>query len=500
MALLWSTAYAAEVDIEATRLWRAPDHTRLVFDLSAHPDYKVFTLANPERVVIDMNDTVLRTDFSTLDFSDSPIQNIRIGERDNATLRVVIDLSAEIELSSFTLRANGEFKDRLVVDLYDLAPAQETITTGTSPEQGEGEQEQGRREEQEEERRDIRVAIVAGHGGEDPGALSHNRRIREKDVTLAIARALRDRLNATPGYHPVMIRDGDYTVKLEHRPQIGRKNRVDIYLSIHADSYPGRAARGATIYALSGETADRENARRIAQKENRADLLGGIEGDTRIADVEDDLALTLLDLSMAWSLEQSVKAGTSILDSLVGVARLRRDKVQAGNFWELRSPDIPSLLIETGYLSNPQEAERLATPSYQRQLADAIVRGVMNYFFESPPEGTLIAWQKENGIPPSTYIVRRGDTLSEIALRFQVSQTELKATNRLRSDIIHIGQELTMPGIGITPIATEHTILPGDTLSEIALQYQISLSSLRQANNLKNDRILVGQILTIPPG
>jgi len=372
-----------------------------------------------------------------------------------------------------------------VVDLYDLESTP-LVTARTVP------------VSQDQEKRDIRVAIVAGHGGEDPGALSYNRRIMEKDVTLAISRAIRDRLNETPGYRPVMIRDGDYTVELQDRPKIGRENRVDIYLSIHADSYSGRAARGITIYALSGDTADRENARRIAQKENRADLLGGIEGDTRIADVDDDLALTLLDLSMAWSIEQSVKAGTSILDSLAGVARLRRDKVQAGNLWELRSPDIPSLLIETGYLSNPQEAERLATRSYQRQIADAIVRGVMNYFYEAPPTGTLVAWQKENGIVPGSYTVQRGDSLSVVAQRFGVGTAELKAANNLRSDVIHIGQELTIPG-GLQAAAEEHQIKRGETLSEIAARYRISLSSLRQANNLNGDTILVGQVLKIPP-
>ncbi len=472
-------------DIEEARIWRAPDHTRLVFDLSSGVEYEMFTLANPERVVIDMQNTVLRTEFSGLALTDSPVQAIRTAQRDNNTLRVVLDLSAEVDPSSFTLRANGEFKDRLVVDLYDLESTP-LVTARTVP------------VSQDQEKRDIRVAIVAGHGGEDPGALSYNRRIMEKDVTLAISRAIRDRLNETPGYRPVMIRDGDYTVELQDRPKIGRENRVDIYLSIHADSYSGRAARGITIYALSGDTADRENARRIAQKENRADLLGGIEGDTRIADVDDDLALTLLDLSMAWSIEQSVKAGTSILDSLAGVARLRRDKVQAGNLWELRSPDIPSLLIETGYLSNPQEAERLATRSYQRQIADAIVRGVMNYFYEAPPTGTLVAWQKENGIVPGSYTVQRGDSLSVVAQRFGVGTAELKAANNLRSDVIHIGQELTIPG-GLQAAAEEHQIKRGETLSEIAARYRISLSSLRQANNLNGDTILVGQVLKIPP-
>jgi len=305
----------AAADVEAVRLWRAPDHTRLVFDLSNTAQYDVFTLSDPERVVIDIENAAFLGNVADLDFADSPVRNLRTAQRDNKSLRVVLDLDAKVNPSAFTLGANGEFHDRLVVDLYDLE-SREFVTAHTTP------------VVQQDAKRDLVVAIVAGHGGEDPGALSYDRKIMEKNVTLAIARAIRDRLNTTPGYRPVMIRDGDYTVHLHDRPKIGRENRVDIYLSIHADSYPGRAAQGVTIYALSGETADKENARRVSQKENRADLLGGNEGDTSIANIDDDLALTLLDLSMAWSIEQSVKLGTEILGSLDGIAKLRRDKVQ----------------------------------------------------------------------------------------------------------------------------------------------------------------------------
>jgi N-acetylmuramoyl-L-alanine amidase len=484
---LLALASPAAADVEAVRVWRAPDHTRLVFDLNEITDYQLFTLANPERVVIDISNATLLGDLGDLDFIDSPISGIRTAQRDDKSLRVVLDLTASVKPEAFTLGANGEFRDRLVVDLFDLETRPVT-TARTTP------------VVQQEDKRDLVVAIVAGHGGEDPGALSYDRKIMEKDVTLAIARAIRDRLNSMEGYRPVMIRDGDYTVELHDRPKIGRENRVDIYLSIHADSYSGRAAQGVTIYALSGETADRENARRISQKENRADLLGGIEGDTNIADVDDDLALTLLDLSMAWSIEQSVKLGTNILASLDRVAKLRRDKVQAGNLWELRSPDIPSLLIETGYLSNPEEAKKLATRAYQERLAAAIVEGVMAYFYAAPPAGTLVAWQKANGIkpaPPASYIVQRGDSLSVIAQRHGLTLNELKSRNGLTSNTIRVGQELQLGSVASAAPA-EHTIRRGETLSEIAAQYQISTASLRRANNLTGDRIMVGQKLQIP--
>jgi N-acetylmuramoyl-L-alanine amidase len=295
-----------------------------------------------------------------------------------------------------------------------------------------------------------------------------------------------------------MIRDGDYSVELKSRPVIARDNRVDIYLAIHADSYSGSSVQGVTIYALSGETADQENIRRIEQKENLVDLLGGTAGDTRISDVDDDLALTLLDLSMAWSMEQSVDLGGRRIIKKGGVAPLRKDKVQGGNLWELRSPDIPSVLIETGYLSNPTEAEKLANPSYQQNLADAIVEGVKEYFWESPPEGTMVAWQKENGIVPDSYVVRRGDSLSEIAERFNLSLSKLKSANGISGSVIQIGQELIIPGEFGAPGVSEHKIMRGETLSGIAQQYQVSLASLRRVNNLKTDKILIGQVLKIP--
>lgn len=485
LALLSSPQMTQAATVEAVRVWRAPDHTRLVLDLSQAVSYNVFNLDNPERLVIDLSDSDFAADLTGLELDATPVHAIRTGIRNGDDLRLVLDMAQRVRHESFSLGANGEFRDRLIIDLYD-PPGSQIKTVRTQPVR------------QAEEKRDILVAIVAGHGGEDPGAPSYNRRFWEKDVTLSIAQAVENRLHQTPGYQPVMIRDGDYSVALKSRPVIAREKRVDIYISIHADSYRGSNVQGVTIYALSGETADQENIRRVEQKENRADLLGGLAGDTRIADVEDDLALTLLDLSMAWSMEQSVILGSHILDTLHGVAPLRKDKVQGGNLWELRSPDIPSILIETGYLSNPEEADRLKSTGYQRRLADAIVQGVTNYFFDSPPEGTLVAWQKENGITPASYRVRRGDSLSEIALQFGVGLGELKRANGLTGDTIHVGQTLTIPGEGTAAQVAEHRISRGETLSEIAQRYRVSLSSLRRVNNLRGDRIMVGQVLKIP--
>jgi len=484
-----STAVAA--DVEEVRLWRAPDHTRLVFDLNNSVEYNLFTLSNPDRVVIDITKSSLSGDLSSLDFSDSPISGMRSAIRDGDTLRMVIDLTAVVKPSSFTLEPNSELGDRLVVDLYDQSPAtatrsntNSTTATRTAP-------------IVTDEKRNIVIAISAGHGGEDPGGIGFDGRLKEKNVTLPMSQALFDVLDSMSGYTPIMIRDGDYYVELQRRSEIARDNRADLFIAIHTDWYRSSNASGLTLYALSGDRADRENARRVTQKENGSDLLGGVGGDISLGSWDDDVALTLVSLQMAWSMEQSLIAGTRVLESLDGLTRLRRDKVQQASLEVLKSPDIPSILIETGYLTNPAEARRLNTRAFQQKMARGIAQGVVNYFYDAPPEGTLIAWQKENGIVPGSYTVKRDDSLSVIAQRFGVSLPALKSSNGLSSDTIHVGQVLTIPG-GMSAEEEQHTIRSGETLSQIAQQYRISLSSLRQANKLSGDLIMVGQVLKIP--
>lgn len=482
------TVKAVAAELEDVRMWQAPDHTRLVFDLSGPVQYSLFTLDNPDRVVIDIQNTTQKARLDGLDFTSSPIKTLRSGVRDGTGLRVVLDLNEPAKPSSFTLAPNSEHSDRLVVDLYDVVSGG-VVSTPTvarvvpSPVSS--------------EKRDIVVAISAGHGGEDPGSISPDGRLKEKNVTLAISKALQRQINALPGYRAIMIRESDYYVELKRRPQIARDSRADLFIAIHADWYRNSRAKGVTLYALSGERADRENARRVMEKENSSDLLGGVGGDIALGGLDDDVALTLVSLQMAWSMEQSLIAGTRILESLGGMTYLRKDKVQQASLQVLNSPDIPSMLIETGYLTNPDDAAKLNSSSFQNQMAAAIARGVKNYFYDSPPEGSLVAWQKANGVVPSSYIVTRGDSLSEIAARFGVSMSELKSANRLNSNTIRIGQELKIPGVGET-VASEHKIRRGETLSEIAVRYSVSLASLRAANDLDNDRIMVGQVLKIP--
>ena len=482
---LSNTVFSA--DVEGIRVFQAEDYTRVVFDLSEKTDHELFTLDNPERVVVDFKDTKLALDIKDLDYSQTSIRAIRSGIRNEEDARIVIDLGQKMKPSSFTLEPNSEIEHRLVVDLYDLDSNLRSANSRIeSPQTSE-----------QEDRRDIVVAISAGHGGDDPGSIGFDGKIKEKDVTLAISRFLQKQLEEIPGYRVVMVRDSDYYVQLRRRPQIARDNRADLFVAIHADWYRSQRANGATIYALSGARADRENARRVAEKENGSDLLGGIGRTLAIDSFDDDVALTLVSFQMDWSMEQSQIVGTKILDSLSKVTRLRRREVQQASFQVLNSPDIPSILIETGYLTNPDEARRLISSSFQQSIAQAIAQGITNYFVELSPDGTLVAWQNENGFTPMTYVVENGDSLSMIAVKHSTSVDSLMSINGLSSDVLQIGQKLQLNRVSRIVIS-EHTIRNGETLSEIAVRYSVNLDKLRSANNLRNDKIFVGQILKIP--
>ena len=415
-------AHAADVD--AVRLWRAPDHTRVVLDLSGSAEFSTLSLENPERFVVDLSQSQLKASLKSLPLEGTPISGVRSGIRKGTDLRLVFDLSASVRTSVFLLPPNDTTGHRVVIDLFD-----ETVAVAPQPVLS---------VESLDGRRDIVIAIDPGHGGEDPGA-SGPGGLREKTVVLQIARRLESQLAKIPGFKPVLVRTGDYYVSLKNRRDQARRLEADLFVSIHADAFREKSAHGASVYALSMRGATSTTAQYLADTENAADLVGGVE----LADMDPMLAGVLADLSMTGTLDTSLNLGALILEQIDGVARLHKKRVEQAGFAVLKSPDVPSLLIETGFISNPGEAERLATPAYQDKMARAIRRGIQSWFARQPPPGTLLAWQREQGGREVT--IAAGDTLSEIAERYGVTVASIKTNNGLSRDVIFVGQTLVIP-------------------------------------------------------
>lgn len=311
------------VEVHDVRLWRAPDHTRIVFDLSGATEHSLIVLSNPRRIVVDLREATLGADLTQLNLEKTPVTAIRSGIRDGDDLRVVLEVSAEVDPRSFDLRANEQAGDRLVLDLYDKQARPVEV----------------KKQVDAAGKRDLIIAIDAGHGGEDPGAIGPSR-VREKDIVLAISRELFALLEADKGFRPTLVRSGDYYVSLKGRRELARKRQADLFVSIHADAFRRPSAHGASVYALSTTGATSTAARYLAQRENAADLVGGVS----LSDKDDVLAGVLADLSMTSTLDTSLNLGDRVLQSMDSVARLHKKKVEQAGFAVLKSADIPSIL------------------------------------------------------------------------------------------------------------------------------------------------------------
>lgn len=420
---LCASAAAGQAEIQNARLWAAPDHTRVVFDTSGPVQHTLFTLSNPDRLVIDISNAAVTHPLSGLDFSKGVVEGIRSAARNGTDLRVVLDLRHGVRPKSFLLKPNEEYGNRLVIDLEQgqaTAQAREPVK---------------RLQRDPADDRDVVIAIDAGHGGEDPGATGRNG-TKEKDVVLAIARRLEALVKRTPGMRPVMIRDGDYYVGLRQRIAKAREARADMFISIHADAFRDSRASGASVFALSQRGASSEAARWLADRENASDLVGGVSLD----DKDDVLASVLLDLSLTGTIEASLELGDYVLDQLKHIGRVHKRRVHQAGFVVLKSPDIPSILVETAFISNPHEERNLRDARHQEALAQSIMRGVAEYFDRHPPPGTRLARAASR-----RHIIERGDTLSAIAQRYDVSISSLRHANGMTRDVLHVGDVLTIP-------------------------------------------------------
>ncbi len=422
---------SSQVAVQSVRVASGPEETRLVMDTDGPVDHRIFTLDEPDRVVIDIPDARIAGRLPETDPEDPTLIGLRSGVRDGDDLRVVLDLKQPARVKSFVLSPDSSYGHRLVIDLIPKGGSATKVGTADA-----------RRlpvRSRASVARTAVVAIDAGHGGQDPGAIGAHG-TREKDVTLDIARRLAKLVEKEPGMRPVLIRDGDYFVALRQRILKAREHKADVFISIHADAFNNPKVRGSSVFTLSERGASSEAAKWLADRENSADLVGGV--DLSVSD--DVLANVLLNMSQNATIEHSGEAATAVLQHLGRLGDTHRAQVQKAAFVVLKSPDIPSMLVETAFITNPQEEARLQTERHQQRLAEAILAGVKAYFRKYPPQGSRMSTEAAAG-EGRRYVIAGGDTLVDIAKRHSVSLSSLRTANNLTGDTIRVGQVLTIP-------------------------------------------------------
>ncbi len=422
LLVLWNIpVWAQPSQLESLRIWNAPERTRLVFDVTSPQSHRIFTLDNPPRLVIDLSNTTLNTKLPQLPKDHLVFQRVRSAPRNKIDLRVVVDLKTAVKPQSFQLKPNDQYGHRLVVDLTTHNTHESTTKRPKK-----------KLDVDHLTVRDLVISIDAGHGGEDPGARGA-RGTKEKDVVLAISKHLAHLIKLEPGMRPQMTRTGDYYLGLRRRIEKAREAKADLFVSIHADAFKNRRVRGATVYTLSARGASSEAAKWLAARENAADLVGGIS----LREKDNVLAKVLLELSQTATLEASHEAAAHVVKNLNKLGHMHKQRVQKARFVVLKSPDIPSILVETAFISNPSEEKNLRNKRHQKRLAAAIFKGIREYFIYNAPPGTRLAMKK--------HVITRGETLSGIAEEYGVSMRRLRTANSLSNTRIRIGQVLTIP-------------------------------------------------------
>ncbi len=403
--------------VENIRISREPNKTRLVFDLNGSVDYSLFSMHKPERLVIDLKQTQLMNAGVIEELHSKQLKGIRTGVRKLHDLRIVLDLKSRTTPNSFILEPKGENGYRLVVDVKEQGGSRKKVAA------------------KKKNLRDVVVAIDAGHGGNDPGATGRLG-THEKNVTLQIAKRLKKVIDATKGMRGELIRSSDRFMRLRERIKRAHELDADLMVSIHADSFPDVRARGASVYALSVSGASSESARLLAEKENKVDLLFG---DVDLNHKDKMVRQVLLDLSLTGTIESSLDIGDEVLKELSRVGRVHKKKVQQAGFAVLKAPNIPAILLETAFISNPKEERKLRSRAHQNKVSNAILRGVNDYFARKAPPGTWLSEAQEH------YTVKKGDTLAQISDKFGMPVAHLRTRNSLRSDNLRVGKKLYIP-------------------------------------------------------
>lgn len=494
---------AQAASVQKLRVWRAEDYSRIVLDLSEPARYNLVLASNPNRIILTLSNTDLKASIDKLPLTATPIEIVRSSVIDDADLRLVFDLKRKISPKSFLLKKSAGNNDRLVIDLYDAtetakatASNHSTVVKANSanPASEPTNIESVMDDEIKNSKaannstlptnnltaenasaingRQILIAVDAGHGGADSGALGP-KGMREKDVTLAIAKELVGVINVQPGYSARLTRSGDYFVELQKRRDLARDMKADLFISVHADSFTDSSAYGASVFALSRKGATSEMARFLAQRENDSDLIGRVGG-VSLEDKDPQLAGVLVDLSMTSTVNSSLQVGSNVLNAISAISPLHAKHVEQAGFVVLKSPDVPSILVETGFISNASESRKLASADYREQMAHAVFKGVRQYFAQHPPANT-----HASSVP------------------MVAEKSPVEKSSSVQETIEKSGKKKLV--VDTNPAAErKHLVISGDTLTDIAMQYKVSTAKIRKANNMKNDIVKLGQTLKIP--
>ncbi|MET2951170.1 LysM peptidoglycan-binding domain-containing protein [Vibrio owensii] len=489
--------------VKSFRVWPSPDETRVVIDLSSEADYSYFSLSGPDRLVVDIKNTTMQAKLPVT-VTDSPVlKRVRKSSPPNkGTYRLVFELKKNVKAELFTLKPTGQYGHRLVIDLPHGA---KTSTVATSTSKPSTPATPSKDMSSVKRAQEILIVIDPGHGGEDPGSIGPSRRKYEKDAVLSISRKISAQLDAVPGIKTRMTRTGDYFVNLNRRVAIARENNAHLLISIHADAFTSPKPRGGSVFVLNTRRANTEISRWVENHERQSELLGG-SGTAFVSNTNDrNVNQTLLDLQFSHSQKEGYKLATNILGEMGKVARLHNSKPINTSLAVLRSPQIPSVLVETGFISNPTEEKLLFQRAHQDKLARAITKAVVQYLKDNPPEGTVFS----SSAKPSIHTVKRGESLSVIAQKYGTSTKAIMSANKLKSSGLAVGQKLKIPGSGAASVSipnkpntveTEtitHTVKSGEFLGKIASHYKVKIADIRRENNLKSDTVWVGQKLKI---
>ncbi len=502
MAAVFSILFSSLVSansLKSLRVWPSPEETRVVIDLKSEADFSYFTLSSPSRLVVDLKNTNLATKLPVV-VKDSPVlSKIRKSSPpDKNTYRLVFELkkSSKAELFKLSPTPGGQYGHRLVIDLphgtaskATSKPSKPTVSKNIN---------------QVKRQKDILIVIDPGHGGEDPGSIGPSRKY-EKNATLSISKKLAAQLNAIPGIKTRMTRNADYFVNLNRRVAIARENEAHLFISIHADAFTTPQPRGGSVFVLNTRRANTEISRWIENKEKQSELLGG-SGAAFTGNIDDkNVNQTLLDLQFSHSQKEGYKLATAILSEMGKVAKLHNSKPINTSLAVLRSPQIPSVLVETGFISNPTEEKLLFQRSHQDKLARSVTKAVVKYLKANPPEGIILSNATSSTGSVSQHKVSRGESLSVIASKYGTSTQTLMKFNNLKSSSLAIGQILKIPGSASSSSSSSvvktktitHTVKSGEYLGKIASRYKVSVADIKRENRLKSETVRVGQKLRI---